>query len=1142
MTDVFISYSRRDSEFVRRFYDALDGANREVWIDWESIPRGEEFLKEIYTGVDAADVFLFVVSRHSLTSEICNLEVRHARRRGKKIIPVIIELIEGDVFNFVVAGWFKKSWENDARETWDDIKQINWSIFTPDRDFAVEFKALLNEIDTDRPHMRLHTRYLVQARDWRNAGSAPSLLLIGDQIAAAEAWLNQSTGKVPMITADQREYIVESRRADTIRRRNQRISLLVSAILGLSALAAGMIGVQAISDANMAAIQVANAHATLTPIGATVAAGETQIGEARATGTSVALDVMNTRALFAAVQSQQEFAAGYSQDALILALESLSDYPTVFHTESRDALRNVLESPLQERLRISHDAGVSSAAWNSTESHILSRSPHDRTVRVWSLDDLDNPIILEHDTFVRGAVWNDDESQVFSWTDDGTVYVWPLEAQDARQVFRQAEETSRVVYSGAAWSPDESHILSLTGDSVHVWSHDKPDNPVRLQHEGNVYDAVWSADGSQVLSWSNTGAAGTVYIWSVLDFDSPLVFQHEARVNGAVWSPDETDILSWSADNTARIWSPDDPENAIFLRNADGTGGLKWSADGTRILSTWGAVRLWSIDDPENPITLLHSGQVSGAMWSADQFRVMSWTDDSVFIWALHSPNAPLNTLRIPGVSGTGIQDVIWSADENRVLVLLSDAFQVWSLDSNDPSSRTPFLAQYDDFIYGLSLSNDQTRVLSWSDDGTVRIWSIDNPVSSTLLADRIKDIKWVDGGTQILGWSASDILIWSLSDLDTPITLESQYWLAGAILSADGRRVLSWSQRLRGGIDEVRVWSLDNPDDPIILPHQSEVIGARWSSDESRVLSWGQDGTVRSWSLDDPNAPPILVHVDGVQAWSADETSVLSWSLDAVHITSLDDPDNSLILQHEDWVRGAAWSADETQVLSWSNNGTVHVWTLNDPDNPLVLRHENVEWVSGALWNTDETKVISWSDDNIVRVWSLDDPSNPLILQHNSDVTGAIWNADSTQVLSWSIDNTVRVWSLDDPDNPLILQHDNWVDGAMWNAGETQVLSWTDFTAYIWTLDAPTDPLILQHDFISGVAWNANETHVLSWSSDGTARVWTVDMDELIALGCSSIKRPPFTVEEREGFILSANANLSMCEGIGVTVGVASP
>ena len=89
MTDTFISYSRTDSEFVRKLFDALEATGRDAWIDWEGIASAApDFLAEIFVGIEAANNFLLIMSPSSLKSEICNLEIAHAIEHHKRIVPV----------------------------------------------------------------------------------------------------------------------------------------------------------------------------------------------------------------------------------------------------------------------------------------------------------------------------------------------------------------------------------------------------------------------------------------------------------------------------------------------------------------------------------------------------------------------------------------------------------------------------------------------------------------------------------------------------------------------------------------------------------------------------------------------------------------------------------------------------------------------------------------------------------------------------------------------------------------------------------------------------------------------------------------------------------------------------------------------
>src|SRR5579885_2156942 len=113
MTDVFISYSRKDKAFVRRLFNALESTGRDAWVDWESIPYSVEWLQEIWAGIDESDNFIFVVSPYSLASKICHEEVAYARQHNKRIIPVI--RYDVDIDAELAPLWAAHDWEKQAR-------------------------------------------------------------------------------------------------------------------------------------------------------------------------------------------------------------------------------------------------------------------------------------------------------------------------------------------------------------------------------------------------------------------------------------------------------------------------------------------------------------------------------------------------------------------------------------------------------------------------------------------------------------------------------------------------------------------------------------------------------------------------------------------------------------------------------------------------------------------------------------------------------------------------------------------------------------------------------------------------------------------------------------------------------------------
>src|SRR5574339_563060 len=90
MSDIFISYSRRDINLADRIVNSLAEYDLDTWVDWKNIPKGEEWEDEIYRGIEAADAFLFLVSPDSTASEICRREIDHAVKNKKKILPLVI--------------------------------------------------------------------------------------------------------------------------------------------------------------------------------------------------------------------------------------------------------------------------------------------------------------------------------------------------------------------------------------------------------------------------------------------------------------------------------------------------------------------------------------------------------------------------------------------------------------------------------------------------------------------------------------------------------------------------------------------------------------------------------------------------------------------------------------------------------------------------------------------------------------------------------------------------------------------------------------------------------------------------------------------------------------------------------------------
>lgn len=213
MSDVFISYSRKDKEFVQQLHAALAKQNRDIWVDWEDIPLTADWWKEIQSGIEAAHTVVFVISPDSAASKVCYDEIAHAAKTGKRIVPLLYRSV------------------SDDKGLHDAVKSHNWIVFE-NADFQTAFNGLVKAMDTDLSHVRSHTRLLTKAREWQNHDANPSYLLSGTDLDEAENWLAQSTEKDPEPTNLQAEYIFASRAAQ--RRRQGQLLIGVSVALVIS--------------------------------------------------------------------------------------------------------------------------------------------------------------------------------------------------------------------------------------------------------------------------------------------------------------------------------------------------------------------------------------------------------------------------------------------------------------------------------------------------------------------------------------------------------------------------------------------------------------------------------------------------------------------------------------------------------------------------------------------------------------------------------------------------------------------------------------------------------------------------------------------------------------------------------------------
>ena len=94
MSQIFISYSRKDSEFIDQLIDQLEARGADVWIDRGDILAGEAWRRSIVEAIIDCQVFVIALSPNSVGSENVTKELTLAEQHKKRILPLVVKDVQ----------------------------------------------------------------------------------------------------------------------------------------------------------------------------------------------------------------------------------------------------------------------------------------------------------------------------------------------------------------------------------------------------------------------------------------------------------------------------------------------------------------------------------------------------------------------------------------------------------------------------------------------------------------------------------------------------------------------------------------------------------------------------------------------------------------------------------------------------------------------------------------------------------------------------------------------------------------------------------------------------------------------------------------------------------------------------------------
>ena len=942
--EVFISYSRADSDLARRLNNALILLGKLTWFDQESIASGEDFQREIYRGIEISDNFIFIISPKSINSPYCYDEVEYAQSLNKRIVTILHQKVA-------------------VKDLHPALASVQWLDFSQHGgDFLTNFTQLVRTLDTDRDHVHNHSKWLQRAKEWKNSQKNVDLLLRVSEFVHAQTWLQQieQQNKQPPATELQKEFIQASQiaieaaeRAEKERqqqllrlqqqrtkeaekrleqgkknaRRQKQWLVVVSLFAGLATL----LGLLAIYEYHKAAIS------------------------------EIVADSQSSKAFFALNKQLEALATAIKAKQLKTDLKQtpFANIPPEVENNLEEIIRVVVYGIKQANIFSGHYGGVLGVKF-SPDGEMIASASADNTIKLWKRDGSLLATLDEkhggHKGSVNAVAFSPDGQLLASASIDNTIKLWKRDGSLWKTIQGDKDGVHTV-----AFSPDGQLIASGGNDkTVKLWKRDGTLLRILEGHRCYVYTVAFSPDGQLIASGGNDNK---IKLWKR---DGNLLRTLEGNNNGVwtvVFSPDGQQIASGGNDDNIKLQKLDGTSpKIIFNGYKNPVYGLTFTPDGQQIVSVNydKTVRLWKLDgtllmtlqgheDVVNTVDVRNYGNNLEIASGSNDNKVRLWKPFSKLVTTLF-----------------GHSDVVLAVDWNADLIVSGSGdktIKLWRRDGK--LLRT--IKGHEGSVTSVKISPNGQFIVSGSSDKTVKIWRLDGKLLKTLRGHNggVNSVAISPNGKFIISGSLDKtVKIWRLDGKLLNTLREHTDVVEAVAISPDAKFIASG-----GASNNIKIWRIDDNGTWLSIltlkGHQSPIFGFDFSPDGRMLVSGSGDNTIKIWKTDEKGqwlASPvktILGHSESVLdvKFSPDGRQIASASADdTIKIWQLDGTLVTLLPGFGANANAIDFSRDGKNLVSGSENKTVIIWDLTHHLSSQDLQRHACNWLKDYLQHNSES------------------------------------------------------------------------------------------------------------------------------------------------------------------------------------------
>lgn len=984
MTEIFISYSRRNKAFVEKFLAGLKNngyAGDNIWVDWEDIPASSKWEDEIRKGIEETNSVIFILSPEWAKSNECAKELKVAAEFNKRLFPIVCQDVNPSTIQ-------------------PELASLNWIFFRETDDFDAAMQKLLAALKTDLDWVAQHTTLLRRANLWESNGRETSYLLRGGELQAAEAWLAHAADeKQPRPTQLQSEFIYASRQeesrlqAEALKR--QRRTLIMVSIAGvislILAIAAAFLGFEAARQSQ------------------------------RALASELAAKANDL------VRSQPDL-------ALLLSLEANHIGDLLDETDAAwygSLVTTLNSSPRLGIFLREHQQDVRAVAF-SLDGHWLATagghpSGDSGELLLWDMTTAGaqtptHQFLTDKAQRLLAVAFNADASRLVAAGNDGTLFVWDLENCCSAPAEWEAGGTVRALtFLGVN---GHEYLAAGIGKDVRFWDfatgESKPELTLSLlsPEEGVRVLSLAASPSNHLLAAGSED--GTVTVWDVatreLKFSQCSYGEtladcdpaNEAEIRGLAFNAAGTLLAAGSSDRRVWLWDVQTARRLARspLGNAGGhintVAGVAFNPQNDNEIASvsWdNNVHLWRVEqDGErwrlNPVDTLagHASSVWAVAYTPDgKWLATGSSDKTVILWKLDQ----LNQI---GTSITRMGENVWALAaswDGKQLAAGDEAgnLRIWQFDGERLHDLVTL--QHPGGILAVAYSHNDQWLVSAGYDRTIRFWDTTTwqegqPIENAHTSD-IWGLEFTQDDTRLASVSLDQTAkIWDVATrAQVGATIEhDDETYALTFIDAAGTQLLT-----TGYMNDILRWDLSDPASPqqtgLLTGHSAFVNSLAFNRDyPSLMASTSDDKTLLIWNV------ALGEHTPAVQG--------LSESMEAVTFS----PDGEMLASATNNSTILLWQVDSEECSDAWNPATCQPIQLGTPLTGHNAQVQNVVFLS-------DTKLVSSSADGQLILWNLDKK---------------FWYEHACHVVGRGFTESERLQYITDKLNPVLLNAVAWL------------------------------------------------------------------------------------------------------------------